>query len=472
MMPHEVKSGMWTWLIVVVVLAVAGLAAVSFVTWFATRPAEKAWNLYYEELRAAGEPLTLADIERRRPTVDAGENAADFIRQLEPELEAIKAEDLTSILCFSDDLRTPDFTVGVPADVLARSRAFLEAHGDILTAAAPLDHLSRGRSSTNFAAVADDPFDAMLPNIASWRQLARLFQLRATIALVDGNIESAVHSFRCMISIGSSVEHEPNLIPRLVQVAIHRAALDTLGAILNAGALDRDTLDECLKIVEVARDTPNLRSAIELERAVFILTCDNLVAGRWDWSQVSDDGKRAPPPRDIRTDELIGCRIYESLLSVMDKPNVLLERFGRVETDALGMAGPEPYIDGKHRLLELLGPTFVHAVEFYVRLLAQVRCGHLAILAARYRLDHGSLPASLADLDASQDDLLVDPFDGKPLRFHVEDDAIVIYSIGPDLIDNDGTIHPAPGATNAPDVGFRLYSSPRPIRILPSRDED
>jgi len=471
-MPNKVRSGLWTWVAVILILGVVGLAAVRFVTWFATRPAENAWNAYYDELRAAGEPVTLVDIERRRPTIDPGENAALLLEQIEPLFAAIDAEDQSQILYFSEDLKMLDLSVGIPADVLERSRKFLEAHSAILTAAEPVVHLSHGRSSTNFAEVADDPYDAMLPALTHWRHLARLFQLRATIALIDGDVDSAVHSFRCMVNTGAALEDEPNLIPRLVQVAIHRAALDTLGAILNAGALDQDTLDECLEIVEVARDTPNLRSAIELERAVFILACDNLVAGRWDWSEVSDDGKRAPPPRDIRTDELIGCRIYESLLSVIDQPEILLDRSRRADKDALGLAGPEPFVGGRHPVLAHQMTPLGNVVQIYMRLLAQVRCGYLAILAAQYRLEHGLLPASLADLDASANEFLIDPFDSKPTRLRVEDDSVVIYSIGSDLIDNNGTIHPAPGETNAPDVGFRLFSNPRPIRILRSGEDD
>lgn len=63
----------------------------------------------------------------------------------------------------------------------------------------------------------------------------------------------------------------------------------------------------------------------------------------------------------------------------------------------------------------------------------------LMIAVHRYRARHGEFPKSVAEID---DDLLqqppIDPYTDKPLRIRIEDDRVVIYSLGPDLDDDQG----------------------------------
>jgi hypothetical protein len=57
----------------------------------------------------------------------------------------------------------------------------------------------------------------------------------------------------------------------------------------------------------------------------------------------------------------------------------------------------------------------------------------------RFRLDHGTFPPHLTDLvPAYLDAVPTDPFDGHPLRLAIKANRWIIYSIGPDGIDNGG----------------------------------
>ncbi|MEZ6164516.1 MAG: hypothetical protein R3B67_08790 [Phycisphaerales bacterium] len=61
------------------------------------------------------------------------------------------------------------------------------------------------------------------------------------------------------------------------------------------------------------------------------------------------------------------------------------------------------------------------------------------IAAYRHRELHGEFPSSVAEID---DNLLpkppIDPYTGKPLRIRIKGDRVVIYSLGPDLDDDQG----------------------------------
>jgi hypothetical protein len=77
-----------------------------------------------------------------------------------------------------------------------------------------------------------------------------------------------------------------------------------------------------------------------------------------------------------------------------------------------------------------------------------------ALAARRYHLQHGKLPQTLVDLTP---DFLprvpIDPFDGQPLRLLVQDDKLVIYSIGKDRRDDGGIFDPV---KQEPDIGVEI----------------
>ncbi len=67
----------------------------------------------------------------------------------------------------------------------------------------------------------------------------------------------------------------------------------------------------------------------------------------------------------------------------------------------------------------------------------------VALAASRYRLAHGRLPDRIEDLVPEYLPAVPrDPFDGLPLRYRRTDEGAIIYSVGPDGVDNGGT---APG---------------------------
>jgi hypothetical protein len=102
---------------------------------------------------------------------------------------------------------------------------------------------------------------------------------------------------------------------------------------------------------------------------------------------------------------------------------------------------------------------------------AELRCGAAAIAAERFRARHGHWPGSLQDLVP---ELLarvpMDPYDGAPLRLRRLADGLAVYTVGPDLQDNGGSLprRPLSGITEpAPltDVGFRLWDVPSRRRM-------
>jgi hypothetical protein len=86
---------------------------------------------------------------------------------------------------------------------------------------------------------------------------------------------------------------------------------------------------------------------------------------------------------------------------------------------------------------------------------AELRCAITAIAAERYRQRHGRWPAAAAALVPEQlGAVLLDPFDGQPLRIRQIVRGRLIYSVGPDRADSGGTIDRSQANATGTDLGF------------------
>ena len=54
-----------------------------------------------------------------------------------------------------------------------------------------------------------------------------------------------------------------------------------------------------------------------------------------------------------------------------------------------------------------------------------------------------------------------DPYDGKPLRLRQAAGGVIIYSVGPDLVDNNGRIDRDNPNASGTDLGFQLWDCPQ-----------
>ena len=132
--------------LVVVLLGVGTLLVLGF-------SAGRRWQAYADMLRAAGEPLTLTEIEQRRPVVSDDHNGARILERMGDELAALKDEPRAQsvlIMGVSRDGGPPretsaDFFRGIWSHTIPPSRDSLEAHRAIMAELHLLDHDPAGR---------------------------------------------------------------------------------------------------------------------------------------------------------------------------------------------------------------------------------------------------------------------------------------------------------------------------------------
>jgi hypothetical protein len=88
---------------------------------------------------------------------------------------------------------------------------------------------------------------------------------------------------------------------------------------------------------------------------------------------------------------------------------------------------------------KVLFPALTAYVEAVTRGNAQSEAALTAIAIERYRRQQGEPPERLGALVPQfLPQLPVDPFDGQPLRYVVQPDQYLLYSVGQDRVDNGG----------------------------------
>jgi hypothetical protein len=109
-------------------------------------------------------------------------------------------------------------------------------------------------------------------------------------------------------------------------------------------------------------------------------------------------------------------------------------------------------------MIGLLMPAMVKVSEAYRRSQADLRCAIVGVAAERYRRDNGRWPEALDELTKGYLKAVPnDPYDGKPLRYKRLADGVIVYSVGPDGVDNSGARNRANRLAKGIDYGFRLW---------------
>jgi len=163
--------------------------------------------------------------------------------------------------------------------------------------------------------------------------------------------------------------------------------------------------------------------------------------------------------------QAVGLDLHNQLVNAGPGSKQMMKTAKRIETALQRL--PRFYL-----LTHILAPSLGRAFEVDVRLTAQIRSARAALAAERYRLDNGRFPEQLDQLAGDYlDRVPIDPFDDKPLRYRLDDDALIIYSVGRNQIDDGGDVRRDKKARRAQrDWGFILLAPE--YRGLPAPEED
>jgi hypothetical protein len=460
-------------LAILVVLALAVRASVVYL-------AEREFRMAAAELDRSDPGWRLEDIEKQRavvlpernaalPITAAGERLASWWppswelhkrRVGEEEPESIGPERVVYKLAPNKRLSE---------DLAGKLRGLMSAQNATLLLARKVIDLPTGRYDVSWPS---DRFEHHIPHLDHVTNVAELLEADGVLRADDGDYDGALGSVRGMLNAGRSVGDEPYLISQMHRKARGVYAVHTLERVLGQG-------EPSVKELRITEQLFDLEE--EEVRSAFILALKGARALDVRTMEEFCTGERLPFELKFRRRPMRDLTLFMQWLYYRPAWSCKRAPALRCTTRFIQLA-PQPRRERAAALAELrqqmpqlgdyiprLGawslaaPDVGRVLDFADRDLAILRCGCAAIAVERFRREKGRWPQTLDELVPEfLQQVPLDPFKDEPLRLGHVKDGVVIYSVGPDGEDNNGSINrmeewDKPGT----DLGLRLWNPDR-----------
>jgi hypothetical protein len=278
----------------------------------------------------------------------------------------------------------------------------------------------------------------LLPHLSDLRSLTRILCAKAYLEAKTGNTDTAWDLLLTQLKFADALRTEPVLISKIVRIAMIRLSCNTI-----------------IKLCEIAPPTDQQYRTIEsllgdLEEITSIVRAidgERLLFGEWAFN--------------IPKDEL---NVTIGDFSVNYIPDIILRlRFLRLTFRPLFLADHAAYLRFMHdgtRFLErpyspeqgkvmeqgvqktrylvtrILTPAIFRVKEIHCEMIAQLRIVQAGLALLQHKQTENTFPATLETLKLQN---INDPFSDGLLSYKTEGQGFVLYSIGPDQKDNNGS---------------------------------
>jgi hypothetical protein len=420
------------------ILPIAGIAISQWIS-------ASARNSGLARLKSAGYPTTVADLDRWYAAVTPADNLAGPLMRAADGLR-FKADKKAAPIPFVASLSSDDIPDSpVPPETLAHWRTALTANAEAWPALVE----ARSRTQSRYPINLTQGFNTVLNHLTPIKQLAQACALRALVAAEEGKTDESTEALRDMILCRRSLLPEPILISSLVGYAMDATAGNALGLCFSRARFTESQL------AAIGEDLRQIASSNHIERALVGETLMGATAfstppQALGGAGVAPQGAASNLAGNVLfavmritgvlpADEAFYLRSMETMLGAsqtLDSNG--LDRADQLQNDInTALAAPTGKLKIYSRmLLPALGKAIHKAAEDQAR----IRLAQTAVAIERYRRAHENQPPTdLAQLVPKfLPSVLSDPFDSKPLRYAVKGAGYLLYSIGPDRIDQNG----------------------------------
>ena len=304
----------------------------------------------------------------------------------------------------------------------------------------------------------------MLPNLSHLRFLSKLAVADGRRSEAKGRRAAAVDNYFTLMRMAGHIAQGTTLIEGLVGVAVWRFGDKALRDMVLRAPLSTGELGVIgRRLDEVAGGLPSVRRGLDGERVFGTSIVDELCAhplrllgalpgvfqAGSDGFALLDDGPVHPAQDDGWAQ--LELRIGRLILPDRAIKKHMLGYYDGVLDQAGRTPGPDMAFDEERYLREevprwdvvtrMMLPSLSRSVTLGYRAEADRALTRLAVALRTHMANHeGQPPGELADLHPPPPTGAIrDPFSGDPLIYRVEGDGWVAYSVGPNLIDDDGT---------------------------------
>jgi hypothetical protein len=376
-------------------------------------------NERIEALRAAGQPLSLADLAR--PPIPPERNAATYLVRADKDIQAIYTQvDAAYMASSKADQEAADALRPTPA-YLESMRAALAAYPQAIIL---IDEASRCPDYDPQLDFHSDtvPFlETLLEQNPNCRSVLRVCQYRVLVQLGEDHRDEAFETCLSMFRLARLFDRNPMLIGQLVGLAIRAMVVEDTSLVLQTGPLPASAYAALEQ--ELARHDilEGYHNAIRSERAYGLQTF-----GEWA------SGVMAPTVRMMPWFKNEECNYLDVMEMCLQDEQLSNPDWNSEMEAAVAERNDGPFT-------QLLLPTLQQSHLAMLRTQAQLRALRvLNALLERERAGGAGEPA-LSDLGLPAG-VATDPFNGEPLQLKKLPAGWLVYSVGANLKDDSGDL--------------------------------
>lgn len=405
-------------------------------------------------IRARGEPVSCAELGG--PPIPDEWNAALLY---EKAFQMIKTPPMSNQVKFLDDLYSSVFCSTcrtskqtVDKDKIEKTRSALKQLEGLF---AVVEEASR-KPACRFRIDWKSGPGALFPHYTNIREISRLAALGAILSAESNDPNSATRFIRLAVALEESIKDEPVLIGCLVRRAVLSITLSALRQVLETCDLTENQAKQLFDVLGQIDMWHAYKNAIVGERAFGLWCFDAARSDPGGIGSLFGGSGGTNKPLSVATNTVYrlfaGSRDELSYLSFMRRQIELADlSYREIKRKRIRMPD-ENDVPRYAFLTRMVAPIFGTRMMLFRDLsIAEIAVARAALAMEAYKARFGSYPNSIIELKKGLGlKLPLDPFSGSDLKLRLQKSGYVLYSIGPDLKDNNGTPFSRPGDYTSP----------------------
>jgi len=317
-------------------------------------------------------------------------------------------------------------------------------------------------------------FSLLIPHLARLKSVSQILSAAALEDLHQGQPESAFAKLNGMLALAQAEKDEPILISQLVRIAITHLTFAATWQVLQHDGWTDSQLTELQTAWADLTFLHEMEKALSMERAIAAIEYERFRTSdlplsqlfdptgtlggggtglpflSWDW--FSDMLKNIPATLHDQVytpiwkfawshhDELHYCKLMQRML-VAERETVLENAGAKLPArmERIYETAMSPYDRMRFAVAPLMYGSLSKAFERAWIAQATAELTTTAIAIKRFELRHGKTPNRLEDLMFNfLSRLPIDYMDGRCLKYCIDDDSFLLYSVGIDGKDDGG----------------------------------
>ena len=387
----------------------------------------------YADLKKDGRPMEPSDVIP--PEVPDTENAALLYESATLLLKAQPAagENLLEDL---GDISDKFIKESLDSDKLDEFKQLIGQ--DVVTQALSIIAQGTQRDSCRFDLDYDDGLNTLLPHLSGLRNFTRILCAKAYLEAKTGNPDTAWDMLLTQLKFADALRTEPVLVSKVVRIAMIRLSCDTITKLCEIAPPNAQQSSDIQSLLKDLDDIRPLIHSIDAER---------LLIGEWLFNLSKDEMYKANLQHSDEDDAGLLHKLI--IFGITFKPLFLADHAAYMRYMHEGARFAErPYSPDEAEALEkelqkklhivtsMLAPALFRVKEIHFQMTAQLRIARAGLALLQYKQANNALPATL---DALKLQNINDPFSDGLLLYKTEEQGFVLYSVGPDQKDNDGS---------------------------------